>query len=128
MRPYHAPSGPPVPNHYTRPQGQARPQGRDLDTICCELFLDKFGFLGHGAPWCPFLHPDNIRDREIKQRVQQFKITHAIKQDPVPDKLKHAIRLQPPPSSRLPRSSVKFAVMDNDISEDGDDVEALMLR
>jgi hypothetical protein len=39
--------------------------------IRCELSLDSFGFSSHDAPWCPFLHPEDIRDRDIKQRVLQ---------------------------------------------------------
>jgi hypothetical protein len=31
--------------------------------IRCELCLDRFRLFGHDAPWCPFLHPENIKDR-----------------------------------------------------------------
>jgi hypothetical protein len=40
--------------------------------------------------------------------------------------MKQSIRLQPLPSARLPRPPVKFAVMGNDISDDGDGVEGLV--
>jgi hypothetical protein len=56
----------------------------DGSPIRCELYLDSFGFSGHDAPWCPFLHPENIKDWEIRQSVLQFKVTHSMKQDAVP--------------------------------------------
>jgi hypothetical protein len=57
-----------------------------------ELCLDIFGLSGHDAPWCSFLHPENIKDHDIKQRVLQFKVTHSMKQDVVPEKFKEAIQ------------------------------------
>jgi hypothetical protein len=110
-----------------------RPLGRsDSTPIRCELCLDRFGFSSHDAPWCPFLHPDNIRDREINQRVLQYKVTHSIKQDPVPDKLKQALKDMPnPQKARLPKPIARFAeadpmpsdedsASDEDIAEDVD--------
>jgi hypothetical protein len=59
------------------------------------------------------LHPRNIKDREIKQRILQYKVTHAIKQDPVPDKLKQTMRSLPiPQQARLPNPTVKTAMLD----------------
>jgi hypothetical protein len=57
----------PSKSHYGD-QGQGRPpshhpQGHQGGSqICCELCLDRFGFSSHEAPWCPFLHPGNIKD------------------------------------------------------------------
>jgi hypothetical protein len=86
------------------PQAQGRPYlpcpfpKADGAPIRCELCLDRFGLSGNDAPWCLCLHPDNIKDREIKQHVLQFKITHYIKQDAVPEKLNEAIKSRPFPN------------------------------
>jgi hypothetical protein len=90
------------------------PHGRQEGSpIRCELCLDQFGFSSHDAPWCPFLHPDNIKDREIKKWVLQYKVTHSIKQDSVPDQLKQAIKDIPTPHKAcLPEPVVHFAEAD----------------
>jgi hypothetical protein len=92
----------------------ARPLNKSESApIRCELCLDRFSFSGHDAPWCPFLHLDNIKDREIRQRILQFKVTHSIKQDPVPDQLKQVNRSSPHPQPAcLPKPIVRFSEVD----------------
>jgi hypothetical protein len=93
------PARPPRSCRPSYPSCNDRPTGTPTH---CELCLDHFGFPGHYAPWCPFLHPENTKDREIKQRILQYKVTRAIKQYPVPDKLKQSMRLIPvPPNARI---------------------------
>jgi hypothetical protein len=75
--------------------------------------LDRFCFHGHDAPWCPFWHPENTKDREIKQRILQYKVTHAIKQDNFPYKFKQAMGSLPvPQQAPLPNPTVKTALTD----------------
>jgi hypothetical protein len=92
------------------PQQNARPDGAP---IRCEICLDCFGFSGHDALRCPFLHPDNIKDCENKHSFLQYKITNSMKQDPVPDKLKEAIKLRTVPlQARVSKPVVRFAEAD----------------
>jgi hypothetical protein len=96
-----------------QPPSHRTPGRPDGSSIRCELCLDRFGFPGHDDTWCPFLHPDKIRDREIKQRVLQYKVTHSTKQDPVPDQLKQALKdMTNPQKARLPKPVVRFAEAD----------------
>jgi hypothetical protein len=83
--------------------------------------LDIFGFSGHDAPWYPLLHPENIKDREIKQRGLQLKVAHSMKQDVVPEKLKEAIRSRPvSQQARLPKPVARFAEAEIPSDEDSD--------
>jgi hypothetical protein len=98
-------------------QGQtltSHPHARsDSAPIRCELCLDRFGFSGHDAPCCPFLHPDNIKDREIKQHVLHYKVTNSMNQDPVPDKLKDAIKVRTVSlRARMPKAVICLADAD----------------
>jgi hypothetical protein len=95
--------------------------------ICCELCLDRFNFHSHDAAWFPLLHDENIRDREVKERVIQYRIQNKIKQHPLPDGLK--VPHKPPMSARLPMANavhdiynihedLTLAVTDQDIPID----------
>jgi hypothetical protein len=55
------------PHQSDRPSYPSRNNCPTGTLICHELCLDRFGFPGHDAPWCPFLHPENIKDRQNKQ-------------------------------------------------------------
>jgi hypothetical protein len=128
MHPSRAPSGPSPRTQYARPSGPTHHHSWSPIHIRCELCLGKFGFPGHDASWCLFLHPDNIKDHEIQQRVLQYKITQSIKQDPVPDKLKQALRSHTPPAAHIPHPTVKFATTNMDIPEDTPDFEEFDLE
>jgi hypothetical protein len=105
LHPYKSPSQ----QHDCSSALRSHPKSDD-GPIRCELCLSMFGFSGHDAPWCPFLHPDKIKDREIKQRVLQYKLTHSIKQDHVPDLLKKSLKSGPlPQQERLPKPIARFA-------------------
>jgi hypothetical protein len=53
------------------PQGSAvrrpPPSHPSRDTSRCELCLDRFKFPSHDAAWCPLLHDENIRDKEVRE-------------------------------------------------------------
>jgi hypothetical protein len=83
--------------------------------------MDRFGLYGHDAPWCPFQQPENIKDREIKESVLQYKVTHSIEQDAFPEKLKEAIKsLSVTQRTRLPKPFARFAEADTPSDEDED--------
>jgi hypothetical protein len=120
-----------VPGAQMRPNKTHQAQGRtypsrpfpkaDGAPIQCELCVDRFGFSVHDAPCCPFLQPENIKDREINQRVLQLKFTHSMKQDAVPEKLKEAIKSRTvPQQARLPNPVAQFAEADIPSDEDSD--------
>jgi hypothetical protein len=102
MRPQRSPQASavrrPHPAHFSR------------DTIRCELCLNQFKLPSRDAVWCPLLYDENIIDREVCERVMQYRINHKMKQDPctAPSGIYTMFQcvpgfelLQPMPSSRL---------------------------
>jgi hypothetical protein len=99
MRPHHSPSGP--TDHHPSPDR--------TPNIRCEVCLDRFRFPPHDAPWCPFIHDENICDREVCERAIQFRIQHIIKHAPLPDGLQSSMNT--PPHARLPAPTVRTATV-----------------
>jgi hypothetical protein len=61
-------------------------------------------FPPHDASYFPFIHDENIRDREVRECAIQFRIQHRIKQAPLPDDLNSYMNT--PPRARLPAHNV----------------------
>jgi hypothetical protein len=94
------------------------------DTIRCELYLDCFEFPSHDVVWCPLLRDENIKDKEVCERVMQFCIRHKIKQDPLPGILKHPRTV--PLRAHLPVPTAKAAIV-LDLTQDSHQVDDYML-
>jgi hypothetical protein len=107
MHPYHPPQGSdvrhPPPVHSTR------------DTIRSELCFDRFKFPSHDAAWCPLLHDENIRDKEVRERVMQ---------DPLPITLNQPRNV--PPCARILAPTVNAAIM-TDLTQDPHQVDESLL-
>jgi hypothetical protein len=100
------------------------PSHPSRDTIICELYIDRFKFPYHDAAWCPLLHDEKIRDKEVRKRVMQFRIQHKIKQDPLPGTLKQPRSV--PPRARLTVPTANAAIV-TDLTQDPHQGDEYML-
>jgi hypothetical protein len=79
-----------------QPQGPYNPHRPSSPFLNCKICLNRFRFRYHDTEQCYFLHDDNIQDKEVCERIMQFRARHKIQLPPFPA----AFRRLPAP--RLP--------------------------
>jgi hypothetical protein len=88
-------------DHQSRPQpkGPYSPRRPSSPFLNCKICLNRFRFSYHETEQCYFLHDDNIQDKEVRERIMQFRARHKIQLPPLPAAFR---RLPAPPEARLP--------------------------
>jgi hypothetical protein len=84
---------------HPQPQGPYSPRRPSSPFLNCEICLNRFIFCYLDTEQCYFLHNDNIQDKDVRERIMQFRARHKIQLPPLPAAFR---RLPAPPEDRLP--------------------------
>jgi hypothetical protein len=91
-----------------QPQGPYSPRRLSSPFLNCKICLNRFSFRYHDTEQCYFPHDDNIQDKEVRERIMQFRrATRSSSfhcQPPFKD-FPHRLKLDPPASALVMRLS-----------------------